>query len=112
MHLPQREIMELQAQMWRDIGIRQLLVREHDIEADRRRAHFERAPVGCLHDRWTPPEQTTNWRLPSPSSTWLASCASLCRSAGLRVGKECVSKGRLRWSPYHYTKHTITQAVS
>src|SRR3546814_20526006 len=49
MHLPQREIMELQAHMWRAIGIRQLLVREHDIEADRRSAHFDLAPVGCLH---------------------------------------------------------------
>src|SRR3546814_11663962 len=24
------------------------------------------------------------------------------RSEGRRVGKECVSKGRSRWSPYHY----------
>src|SRR3546814_17502012 len=27
------------------------------------------------------------------------------RSEERRVGKECVSKGRSRWSPYHYTKN-------
>src|SRR3546814_11497991 len=33
--------------------------------------------------------------------------AALCigrRSEGRRVGKECVSTCRSRWSPYHYTK--------
>src|SRR3546814_11576007 len=28
------------------------------------------------------------------------------RSEERRVGKECVSKGRYRWSTYHYTKKT------
>src|SRR3546814_2384807 len=27
------------------------------------------------------------------------------RSDERRVGKECVSKGSFRWSPYHYKKH-------
>src|SRR3546814_18336536 len=30
--------------------------------------------------------------------------ASQGRSEERRVGKECVSTGRSRWSPYHYTK--------
>src|SRR3546814_11180572 len=30
------------------------------------------------------------------------------RSEERRVGKECVSTGRSRWSPYHYTKHQCT----
>src|SRR3546814_12730394 len=28
------------------------------------------------------------------------------RSEERRVGKECVSTGRSRWSPYHYNKNT------
>src|SRR3546814_21073974 len=32
------------------------------------------------------------------------------RSEARRVGKECVSTCRSRWSPYHYTKkHTVTE---
>src|SRR3546814_12712002 len=31
------------------------------------------------------------------------------RSEERRVGKECVSTGRSRWSRYHYKKHTTTQ---
>ena len=34
-HLAQREIVELEAQVRRDVGVRQLLVRQHDVEADR-----------------------------------------------------------------------------
>src|SRR3546814_20011592 len=34
------------------------------------------------------------WALPSPLLSGI-------RSEGRRVGKECVSKGRSRWSPYH-----------
>src|SRR3546814_15601988 len=30
------------------------------------------------------------------------------RSEERRVGKECVSPCRSRWSPYHYTKKSIT----
>src|SRR3546814_18706465 len=29
------------------------------------------------------------------------------RSEARRVGKECVSKGRSRWSPFHKTKHQL-----
>src|SRR3546814_15257705 len=31
------------------------------------------------------------------------------RSEARRVGKECVSTCRSRWSPYHYTKNKIHQ---
>src|SRR3546814_13510155 len=33
------------------------------------------------------------------------------RSEERRVGKECVSKCRSRWSPYHYKKNHITIEV-
>src|SRR3546814_17923327 len=33
--------------------------------------------------------------------------ADIERSEERRVGKECVSKCRSRWSPYHYKKKTI-----
>src|SRR3546814_11258482 len=34
-------------------------------------------------------------------------CAGGCRSEERRVGKECVSTCRSRWSPYHYKKKKI-----
>src|SRR3546814_18676140 len=35
-----------------------------------------------------------------------AACATCCdRSEERRVGKECVSTGRTRWSPYNYKKN-------
>ena len=50
-HLPQREIVELEAERGRDIGVGQLLVRQHDVEADRFRALVAGAAIGRLHDR-------------------------------------------------------------
>src|SRR3546814_5024370 len=41
-------------------------------------------PMGCDITRWTPPGRDT-----------------LDRSEARRVGKECVSTCRSRWSPYH-----------
>src|SRR3546814_16633646 len=40
--------------------------------------------------------------------TALHLCAALSRSAERRVGKECVSTGRSRWSPYNYKNKQIT----
>src|SRR3546814_18065728 len=37
----------------------------------------------------------------------LASGCSRCRSEERRVGKECVSTGRSRWSPYHEKKNKV-----
>src|SRR3546814_16577506 len=34
------------------------------------------------------------------------------RSEERRVGKECVSTCRSRWSPYHYKKNTATQSTT
>ena len=48
--LPHREVVELEAQIGRDVRIRLLLVRQVDVEADALRAGFERAAVGGLHD--------------------------------------------------------------
>src|SRR3546814_14658446 len=59
-------------------------------------------------------------RTPSPTSprrcARTASPPSSCSTAGSsprseerRVGKECVSTCRSRWSPYHYKKKTLKQ---
>ncbi len=48
--LAQREIMEGEAKLGRDIGVRELLARQADVEADRLRPDVERAPVGRFHD--------------------------------------------------------------
>ena len=50
-HLAQREIVELEAEVRGDVGVRHLLVREHDVEADRLLPLVDRAAVGSLHDR-------------------------------------------------------------
>src|SRR3546814_5153276 len=42
------------------------------------------------------------------SSSSLASEITVGRSAERRVGKECVSTCRSRWSPYHYKKNDKT----
>src|SRR3546814_11597246 len=34
-----------------------------------------------------------------------------CRSEERRVGKECVSTCRSRWSPYHYKTQSTTQLI-
>src|SRR3546814_17368173 len=36
---------------------------------------------------------------------WLVEQMQSCRSEERRVGKECVSTCRSRWSPYNYTKY-------
>src|SRR3546814_20581045 len=63
----------------------------------------------CSSDLCGTPSTTSN-RTTSPSSFCAASSASvppifpapIKRSEERRVGKECVSTGRSRWSPYHY----------
>ena len=50
MQLAQGEIVELEAQFRRDIGIGILLVRQADVEADALRADVEGAAIGRLHD--------------------------------------------------------------
>ena len=50
-HLPQREIVELEARGGRHIGVGHLLVRQHDVEADRCPALVDGAAIGRLHDR-------------------------------------------------------------
>src|SRR3546814_18617646 len=46
-------------------------------------------------------EQERRWLTPK---TWLAPSVLSGRSEERRVGKECVSKCRYRWSPHDYTK--------
>src|SRR3546814_17220568 len=36
---------------------------------------------------------------------------TLCRSEERRVGKECVSTCRSRWSPYHYKNNTTNTRI-
>jgi hypothetical protein len=50
-HLAQREIVELEGQARRDIGVGRLLMRQHDVQTDRFGAHFGGAAVGRFHDR-------------------------------------------------------------
>src|SRR3546814_12476901 len=51
--------------------------------------------------RWTP-----------KSSTARSTCSASWRSEERRVGKECVSTCRSRWSPYHYKKKTDIHMMS
>src|SRR3546814_15646428 len=43
--------------------------------------------------------------------TWGLAAAGVVRSEERRVGKECVSTGRSRWSPYHSKKNTETASI-
>ena len=49
-HLAQREVVELEAELGRDVAVGHLLVREHDVEADALAADLERAAVAGFHD--------------------------------------------------------------
>ena len=49
-HLAQGEVVELEAQLGRHIGVGLLLVRQHDVQRHRRLACIVRTAVGCFHD--------------------------------------------------------------
>src|SRR5450755_3538437 len=49
-HLSQAEVVELEAQLGRDVRIRRLLVHQHDVQADAFAPDVERAAISCLHD--------------------------------------------------------------
>ena len=49
-HLADGEIVEVEAELRRHVGVRRLLVRQHDVEPDRGRADIVRAAVAGLHD--------------------------------------------------------------
>src|SRR3546814_13278592 len=78
------------------------------VEAWKRRTRS--ALSGITRPRWrfgscvaTPVGQVSVWHLSDwtqPSENMKAR-AAFDRSEERRVGKECVSKGRSRWSPYH-----------
>src|SRR5580704_9787370 len=48
--LAHEEVMEAEIQLGRDVGVRTLLVRKLNAEADRASTRFGRAAVGGLHD--------------------------------------------------------------
>src|SRR3546814_9558066 len=48
---------------------------------------------------------------PSPPSSPAPAFPASSRSEERRVGKECVSTGRSRWSPYHETKQTSAEQI-
>ena len=50
MHLADREVVEVEAQVRRDIGVWRLFVRQHDIQPDGMAARLLRAAVAGLHD--------------------------------------------------------------
>src|SRR3546814_12707027 len=56
---------------------------------------------------WAEPSSSSAWLVPPPSSHYTPAILALVagrRSEERRVGKECVSTGRSRWSPYHSKK--------
>src|SRR3546814_2470357 len=64
----------------------------------------------CSSDLWRMNLRYCFWMSPPPE--WMSSCGATCgiscgsfapveRSEERRVGKECVSTCRSRWSPYH-----------
>src|SRR3546814_20597975 len=82
---------------------------EHDC-ASTAHARFEGQRRGKWHSLSIPPSfsvgcQTFNRVFLTKAST-LPFIDGLCRrSEERRVGKECVSTFRYRWSPYHYNKN-------
>src|SRR3546814_16037121 len=63
-----------------------------------------------LPRRWCP----GSWTRPRPTAHRCSASAATCstrawsRSEERRVGKECVSTCRSRWSPYHEKKKVVT----
>ena len=53
-HLADRKVVELEVQIRRDVGVRQLLVGQDDVQADAERAGIMGAAVGGLHDARPP----------------------------------------------------------
>src|SRR3546814_1175007 len=51
----------------------------------------------CSSDLWAP----NTWKSPTPLVREIGPCMLATRSEERRVGKECVSTCRSRWSPYH-----------
>ncbi|MNI22224.1 hypothetical protein D3C73_757760 [compost metagenome] len=49
MHLTDGEVVEVEGEFRRHIWVRRLLVRQHDVEADRRRARFRCTTIARLH---------------------------------------------------------------
>src|SRR3546814_14976249 len=81
------------------------------------------SPIATPPTRVATSSPTAAWRSCSTTARWSASrgwspasCASRratrCRSEARRVGKECVSTCRSRWSPYHYTKNHNTATTT
>ncbi len=77
-HLAQREIVEAEREVGRDIGVGRLFVRQHDVEPDRLGPASLAPLLAASMIEGPPPEQTTNWRLPSSMIAFsLTSRASL-----------------------------------
>src|SRR3546814_14734149 len=56
------------------------------------------------NSQWAVADKATPfWTMSGPPPATDQMCAA-CRSEERRVGKECVSTCRSRWSPYHYKK--------
>src|SRR3546814_12326094 len=63
--------------------------------------------AGCSTLSTRSPDPWWAWEHRPPCSRVTAPVRST-RSEERRVGKECVSTCRSRWSPYHYTKNNTT----
>src|SRR3546814_17935757 len=77
-----------------------------------RQAHLKCPRQSASRPRWQPPHRRTPRNAPATSGgAWRQPLQSLqvARSEERRVGKECVSTCRSRWSPYHKKKNTNEQ---
>src|SRR3546814_19208144 len=70
------------------------------------RTGFVALTAFCLHFAMTSRFSRRN------SSASTMACHMSGRSEARRVGKECVSTCRSRWSPYHYNKNNNQQTCS
>src|SRR3546814_12527630 len=90
----------------RAIGV--LIILDHGDQrpADREAGAVERMDEACplLARRAKPGLHAPRLKIPT-----VGAARNLARTEARRVGKECVSKGRYRWSPYHYKKNIITK---
>src|SRR3546814_15373911 len=70
------------------------------------------APVAHLFYNGGGMTAVTRFLAGAVSALLLTGAGIFWRSEERRVGKECVSTCRSRWSPYHYKKKSRTQNIS
>src|SRR3546814_17902844 len=61
-------------------------------------------PISPARFRWPPNIEVVDALVACFNKPYKEAYGPTCRSEERRVGKECVSTCRSRWSPYHYKK--------